>query len=81
MNLVIFLHDAFTVNGTLRMTGVAFVGPTGTQVVWAADTSSGSPTSTVNAAVRDAAIAAAAAAGFTVGPADQKTLIAGAVQV
>jgi hypothetical protein len=48
---------------------------------WVASVAWGDPATAINAAIRDAAVAAAVAAGYTVGGADKKTLFRGAIDL
>jgi len=67
--------------GQYRLSGQGVVegAPAGDEVSWEVFVNYSDSTAVVNAACKDAAVAAAVTAGFTVGPADSKTLFAGAV--
>jgi hypothetical protein len=53
--------------------------PEDMDVTWSVEVDPGDLAATINAAVKDAAIAAAEVRGYTVGALDKKTLIGGAV--
>lgn len=83
-DIVIFVFDIGAVasgddvqySGGARCSGMTSTDPT---IEWLTSVDPGALAATVNAAIKDAAIAAAADAGFTVGALDKKTLLAGAV--
>jgi hypothetical protein len=71
--------DPRTAEGDLTIAGVAFLSTDGGQVNWAAYVAYTALAATINGACMDAAIAAAQAAGYTVGALDKKTIWGGAI--
>lgn len=69
-------NDDIRYYGSARLSGMDGDDPA---ISWSVDVAPSELAAAVNIAIRDAAIAAAEAASYTVGPTDQKTLIAGAV--
>lgn len=68
--------DDVEYSGVCRLSGM---NATMESMEWTATASPGALAATVNAAIKDAAIAVAVAAGFTVGVLDKKTLLGGAI--
>lgn len=66
-------------NGTLFMSGDARLSTDGGTVSWSTEVAYNALASTIDDAIKSAAIAAAEAANYTVGALDKKLLFAGAV--
>jgi len=83
-DIVILVHgngpagsgDNIRYSGSCRLSGMT---PESEGVTWSVDVPPGALASTINTAIKDAAVAAAEAAEYTVGALDKKTLIGGAV--
>lgn len=80
-DIVAFVGAVAIASGQFRYTGSARTSDMadGDSVSWSVDVATDAQSMTVNVAIRDAAIAAAVAAGHTVGNSDKKTIVAGAV--
>lgn len=80
---IAILVESLQRNGTtLNINGCAFVSVSGSpSISWGATVSFTSLSATMNEAIRDAAIAAAESAGYSVGPLDNKTVFSGAMGV
>lgn len=68
--------DDIRITGVARCTGMGLADP---EIEWFAEVSPGALAATINAAIKAAAIDAAAVREYTVGALDKKTLLAGAV--
>lgn len=68
--------DDIRYEGNARLSGMSSSDP---DISWSVNVDASELAATVNGAIRDAAIAAAEAAEYTVGPTDKKTIMAGAV--
>lgn len=72
----------FVTSGTIAVSGHAIaedmVGDD-VPITWGTSVSQDTPPSTINEAIKDAIIAAAVEAGYTVGPSDRKTLFGGGI--
>ncbi len=79
-HIAIYIDQIRTESGNLRLDGHAVLSDVGSpDISWNTAISFTALSSTINAAVRDAAVDAAAVAGYTVGVLDKKTLFTGAV--
>lgn len=79
-HIAIYIDQIRTESGNLRLDGHAVLNDAeSSQISWNTAISFTALSSTINAAVRDAAVDAAAVAGYTVGALDKKTLFTGAV--
>ena len=68
--------DDIRIQGSCRLSGMT---PADESIGWSVDVAPGALAAAMNSAIKDAAIAAAELAGYTVGALDKKTLLGGAV--
>ena len=81
-HIAIYTTDVTLSGASLRLGGYALVDTAGSSSVkWNTTVALSALSATMNAAIRDAAVAAAAVAGYTVGALDNKTIISGAMGV
>lgn len=68
-------------NQTVNADGESLQGSAGPTIDWVATVGWGDSAATINTAIKNAAIAAATASGYTVGGGDKKTLFRGALDL
>jgi len=65
-------------SGKLKITGLAHMSPNGVIIYWEVEVNFTDLATTINTAIKNAIVAAAATAGFTIDALDKNTLLAAA---